>query len=200
MADQTEVQALKQRERIAVATAAALFVAGIVLVTAVLPAEYGVDPVGTGKAFGLTQIAEAAAAESLTPAALPGANTPQPMGFRRNTMTFKLEPDEGVEYKYRMQKGASMVYAWKATGKVEAEFHGEPQGAPKGYADTYEKVENTAGDGAFFAPSTGIHGWWWKNLTSAPITVTIESAGFYTGAIEFRRTGRTDHDIKERTE
>ena len=164
MAEQTDIRVIQMRERIAVATAAALFVAGIVLVTAVLPAEYGVDPLGTGKMLGLTEIAEAASAESLTAAMLPGANTPQPIAFRRNTMTFKLEPDEGVEYKYRMQKGSSMVYSWKATGKVEAEFHGEPQGAPRGYADTYEKVENTSGDGAFFAPSTGIHGWWWKNL------------------------------------
>ena len=88
-----------------------------------------------------------------------------------------------------------MVYAWTATGKVEAEFHGEPEGAPKGYAESYEKGEKTSADGAFFAPTTGIHGWWWKNLGSDDITVTIKSAGFYTAGIEFTadRPDRSSH-------
>lgn len=38
-------------------TAIALVVAGVTLVTAVLPAEYGIDPVGTGRWLGLTEIA-----------------------------------------------------------------------------------------------------------------------------------------------
>ena len=38
-------------------TAIALVVAGVILVTAVLPAEYGIDPVGTGRWLGLTDIA-----------------------------------------------------------------------------------------------------------------------------------------------
>ena len=45
------------------------------------------------------------------------------------TVTFKLGPNEGLEYKYRMEKGASMVYAWTSTGRVKFDFHGEPQGA-----------------------------------------------------------------------
>ncbi len=38
---------------LAMATAVALLVAGLVLVTIVLPAEYGIDPLGTGRALGL---------------------------------------------------------------------------------------------------------------------------------------------------
>ena len=41
------------KQRIGVAAGAALLVAGLVLVTVVLPAEYGVDPLGTGKRLGL---------------------------------------------------------------------------------------------------------------------------------------------------
>jgi len=44
------------------ATLFALILAAVVLVVAVLPAEYGIDPLGTGKLLGLTQLAEQAGA------------------------------------------------------------------------------------------------------------------------------------------
>ena len=44
-----------------------------------------------------------------------------------------------MEYKYRLDKGAVLLYSWKATGRVNYELHAEPDGAPKGYAESYEK-------------------------------------------------------------
>ena len=38
------------------ATIVALLVAAVVVVTAVLPAEYGIDPTGVGRRIGLTQM------------------------------------------------------------------------------------------------------------------------------------------------
>jgi hypothetical protein len=198
-----DIQALQQRERIAVATAAAMFVAGVILMTAILPAEYGVDPLGTGRLLGLTQIAEAESAPAVAATAgstsleplQPGANTAQKAGFKRDTKTFEIAPGEGIEYKYRMEQGGSFVYSWKATGMVKSEFHGEPVGAPKGYAEFYEKIDAQAADGSFFAPKTGIHGWYWENLTKQNVTVTLTSAGFYSGGIKFSRTGREDMPI-----
>src|SRR6185436_20594344 len=57
---QTDVggQAVVARERIAVAAGAALLVAGLILVIAVLPAEYGVDPLGVGRKLGLTAMSD----------------------------------------------------------------------------------------------------------------------------------------------
>ena len=46
------------RERLALAAGAALFVAGVILVTAVLPAEFGVDPTGIGRRLGLTAMSD----------------------------------------------------------------------------------------------------------------------------------------------
>ena len=43
--------------KIVAATVVALIVACIILVTVVLPAEYGIDPLGTGKALGLGDLA-----------------------------------------------------------------------------------------------------------------------------------------------
>jgi len=41
------------KPRIAAAVGAALLVAGIILVTVVLPAEFAIDPLGTGAKLGL---------------------------------------------------------------------------------------------------------------------------------------------------
>ena len=194
------------KQRVALATAAAMFVAGVLLVAAVLPAEYGVDPLGTGRLFGLTRIAQAAApstaantasagAEQELEPVRPGANVAQDVPYRRDVVTFNLGPFEGLEYKYKMQKGGGMVYSWKSTGKVRYDFHGEPEGAAKGYAESYEMGEKLAAGGAFFAPTSGIHGWFWENLTTDDITVTVTSAGFYSEGIEFRPDGQKIHQL-----
>jgi hypothetical protein len=41
-------QTVEARQRLAVAAGAALLLAGLILVMFVLPAEYGIDPLGTG--------------------------------------------------------------------------------------------------------------------------------------------------------
>jgi hypothetical protein len=45
--------------KILMATVIAALIAAVILVVAVLPAEYGIDPLGTGKALGLTSLAKA---------------------------------------------------------------------------------------------------------------------------------------------
>ena len=57
------------KTRIAKATVAALIIAAALLVTAVLPAEYGIDPLGTGKLLRLTDLAKADAKIPDKPAA-----------------------------------------------------------------------------------------------------------------------------------
>jgi hypothetical protein len=203
----TRLALAEQRTRIALAAAAAMFVAGVVLMAAILPAEYGVDPLGTGQLLGLNSLAQANEPESeaggdgggtaLEPVR-PGANNAQTVVLRQDTKTFELGPREGMEYKYRMEKGASMVYSWTTTGRVNFDFHGEPRGAPQGYAESYQMGEGDKAAGSFFAPTPGIHGWFWENLTSNPITVTLTSTGFYEGAIEFSAKGQTPHSLPAR--
>jgi hypothetical protein len=208
----TRLAQAEQRARIALAAAAAILLAGVVLMAAILPAEYGVDPLGTGKALGLTSLAQAnepeaggaaaggeaaASPESLEPVR-PGANNLQKVPLKQDTRVFELGPREGIEYKYRMEKGASMVYSWTSTGRVNFDFHGEPRGAPQGYAESYQMGEGQSASGSFFAPTPGIHGWFWENLTNNPITVKLTSTGFYEGAIEFSAKGQTPHDLPNR--
>jgi hypothetical protein len=181
------------RERIAVAVGVALLVSGISLVVAVLPAEFGVDPTGVGRKLGLLALADTKAqvaafegARDTAPTARTVVEEPRP--FRTETVEFVLAPHEFVEYKYRLDKGQPLLYSWRATAAVNLEFHAEPDGAPRGYAETYEKrnaVERASG--TLTAPFAGIHGWYWENPTDAAVTVTLSSAGFYSLAHEFRK-------------
>ncbi|MGE3955702.1 MAG: hypothetical protein AB7H96_03210 [Vicinamibacterales bacterium] len=183
----------RAREHIAVAVGVALLVAGIALVVAVLPAEYGVDPTGLGRRFGLLalsdvkqQVASFEQAQEGAVASRTVVGSERP--FHQETVSFALAPREFVEYKYRLDKGASLLYSWESTGPVNLEFHAEPDGAPKGYAETYEKQAGIQrSSGTLVTPFAGIHGWYWENTTDAPITVTLTSAGFYSVAHEFRR-------------
>src|SRR5262245_17428534 len=178
------------KKRIAMAAVAALFIAGALLATVVLPAEYGIDPTGAGAALRLTELAGATPAAApasptdavaIIPTLVPdpnggapvvqGAFIGQPKGYRFDSREIKLNPREGMEIKYNMRKGAGLVYSWKATGTLAYEFHGDPDVKPEGregtdYYETYELDDKTGKDqahGTFIAPTKGVHGWFWEN-------------------------------------
>lgn len=60
-----------ERRRLAVATAAAAGVALVLLLTIVLPAEYGLDPLGTGKLLGLDRLRARSPDKGIDPANAP---------------------------------------------------------------------------------------------------------------------------------
>jgi hypothetical protein len=173
--------------RIALATAGALLVAAAVLAVAVLPAEYGIDPLGTGKALGLLDLYSAAGDASNAPPIAPAADAPPMTMYNVDAVVFTLRPSEGFEYKYRIEKGGGLVYAWTATRAVKYEFHGEHDGARPGVAVSYEKAEGAHASGSFTAPASGIHGWYWENPSDDEMTITLTSSGFYRWADEFRQ-------------
>ena len=190
----TDQQTIEIRQRIALIAGAALLAAGLILVMFVLPAEYAVDPLGTGARLGLVQLGiTGQQVAALNAAASAGGTSqgaiivPQALPFREETVDFKLAPREAMEYKSRLDKGEALLYSWSATAPVNYELHAEPDGAPRGYAQSYEKrssVKQTAG--TLTAPFPGIHGWYWENTGDQTITITITTAGFYTISHEFR--------------
>jgi hypothetical protein len=107
-------------------------------------------------------------------------------GFAQDIYKVELRPFEGVEYKYRLEQNAALVYAWDASAPVEFEFHGEPDGAPEKYFDSYSKGTGATAQGAFTASKAGIHGWYWKNHGEGRVTLTLRSAGFYATSTELR--------------
>ena len=173
------------KAKLAWATLAALVVAGVVLVSTVLPAEYDIDPLGIGEALGLRVL--------VTPGSGPipvreGAIIAARSSYRLDRRTFVLEPEGWVEYKYRLEEGRSMVYSWTATHWVRSEMHSEADGAPEGTAEFFEVEEQTvARHGSYVAPFPGIHGWYWLNETDDTVTVTLDASGFFSTSIEFRK-------------
>lgn len=155
-------------------------IAAVVLVTVVLPAEYGVDPVGTGRPLGLLDLynASTVAAPPITPPA-GGPLFPQPSAFRLDSRTLVVPSLGRLEFKYELAKGASMTYSWRATAPIDFDFHTEVAGRPNA-SDTFERGEAAQSHGFYTAPYDGIHGWYWENLNDTDVTVSLEAAGTFS--------------------
>ena len=200
------------KARIAQATAIALLIAIVLLFTAVLPAEYGIDPLHTGKALGLTDISKSVAGSAATPATGESAPGPtieapvmknaflaQPSGYKVDSREIKLANGDGIEIKYHLQKGAGMVYSWSVSNNelLFYEFHAEPDVKPAGAGEDYyvsydkdDQVGKSQYHGTFVAPDTGIHGWFWENQTGVAVTLKLTTAGFYDYILQNNDAGK----------
>ena len=162
----------------------ALLIAIGVLVTTVLPAEFGIDPIGTGRAFGLLDLYASESAAVAPAIILPTEGGPvfsQTSPYRADSREFTIGAYGTLEFKYQLSEGAAMLYEWRATEPVGFDFHTEREGNPD-TGDTFEKGEASEKRGAYIAPYAGIHGWYWKNNTDRDVTVTLASTGFYPSA------------------
>ena len=178
-------------KRLGIATVIAADVAAIVVGTTVLPAAYGVDPVGTGKALGLLDLYEASTGgvveipADAEPAVASNA-AERPRMYKVDRTDFKIGPRQGFEYKYRLEQGAGMVYAWKATGRVNYEFHGEPQNRSLP-VQSYEKSQNDFGAGSLTAPFTGTFtGGSGRTLVTKMSRSPSRARGYYSAGVELR--------------
>ena len=195
---------LPSKRQLAIASGLALVTAVVILVTAVLPAEYGIDPLGTGAAMGLTVLASPAAVTEEPEPPTGAPLTPIQEGpvanysseYKSDAVEFSLGPYEYVEYKYDLEKGASLLYSWTASAPVIQEFHGDAAGSDGKHPQSYEKNQKRSASGALVAPFSGIHGWYWENPGADTITIKVTSAGFYRAGLEFRFDGtRQAHQI-----
>ena len=175
----------------------ALAGASVILTVAVLPAEYGIDPTGAGKALGLTAlhkpVANAASAAGPAPkgstVSAPGEvraltiAARQSVAYRADTQEVTLAPGKGLEVKTHLAKGATLIYSWKTTNgeRLNHDFHGEPVNARNHEFESFIEEKNVnQSSGSLIAPFTGVHGWYWMNKTAAPVTVVLHASGFYT--------------------
>lgn len=185
----------------------ALAIGAIVLVTAVLPAEYGIDPIGTGELFGFSKLhqdnqpTEAAETNSSlnfkkikmeklgSAASVPKpseANNPPPKvqyPLRNDTIKVIVPAEKGIEYKFKSLKYGSTKYEWSIDkGIVYIDFHGEVKQAnpPKNvFYESYTLAYSNNMAGTFTAPFEGKHGWYFRNETNEDIVVTLRLDGQY---------------------
>lgn len=177
------VQSLKA---LTIASLSATLLAGIVLVTAVLPAEYGIDPTGFGEMTGLINLSSTSKTASAAPGVCPepqaaiSAAQPAAASQWQDTVKIVVPAGEGLEYKFHLVKGAALEYSWTTNGTaLYFDFHGEPQGDKTGYFKSYKETTDSQSSGSLSAPFEGSHGWYWENKSGAPVTVVLNTKGAY---------------------
>jgi hypothetical protein len=180
------------------AVAAAIAVAAILLVTVVLPAEYGIDPTSVGQMIGLDVLNSPAAsavardeaetesgslAEIMagnTVAAEPGAQKAYATVYASEETVISLKSLEEVEFKALMGQEDTLLYSWESDEPVYVDTHGEPLDYPDSPAVRYEERDGvSSGHGRITAPFAGLHGWYWLNTNETPITITLRTSGYY---------------------
>ncbi len=149
-----ENQPILKKNQIVKSVIVALLIGVIVLVTAVLPAEYNIDPLGIGRLLGFSKLYvpddgsqpiknnsqdillnfKKLKLEKLgSPASVPKpieANNPAPMDqyiVRYDTIVVSIPAEKGIEYKFKALKYGSVKYEWATTNSkiVYIDFHGE---------------------------------------------------------------------------
>jgi len=193
-------QPLPSLSKLIKATVLALIVAGVILITIVLPAEFGIDPTGVGKSLGLTALnSKPVNAQTVSPPTnqaettstdstlvepgeqlLTSAVVKSKVPFRSDEMTITLEEDEGTEIKALMKKGEQFVFAWATDGgQVNFDMHGEEPNAGEEFTSYWKDKQQTNANGTFVAPFDGSHGWYWRNRGDKPVTIKVKISGFY---------------------
>ncbi|MGZ0655838.1 transmembrane anchor protein [Coraliomargarita sp. W4R72] len=175
-------------------TIIAAVVALALLVTVVMPAEYGIDPTGIGKAIGLKRmgeikvsLAKEAAADLEMDAiaespevAIVTAPTTEATVAHSESMQVTLAPDEGTEIKVAMSKGAIVNYSWSTNGgKANFDAHADSRKLKIDY-HSYEKGSESEKLGTLIAAFDGSHGWFWRNRTAQTMTITLEVSGEFS--------------------
>lgn len=183
-------QPLPSLAKLIKATIFALIVAGIILITIVLPAEYGIDPTGIGSGLGLTALNTSLSTgkvvsptnQTIEPGQqlLTSAVIRSEVPFHSDEMTITLEEDEGTEIKARMKKGEQFVFSWATDGgKVNVDMHGEQPNAGENFTSYWLDEQQTSANGTFVAPFDGSHGWYWHNRGDKPVTIKVKVSGYY---------------------
>ncbi|MBX9575447.1 MAG: transmembrane anchor protein [Caulobacteraceae bacterium] len=177
-------------------TGIAAVVATALLVTVVLPAEYGVDPTRIGSVLGLTEMgrikmqlaaeAEAEEAGLAVAATAPAAVTPtapaetasETTDQRSDETVITLAPDQGAEIKLVMEEGARVRFTWTSSGgAINYDTHADRPGTPY---HGYDKGSEQRSEGELVAAFDGSHGWFWRNRTGEPVTITLRTEGAYS--------------------
>lgn len=181
-------------------TIVAAVVAAFLLVVAILPAEFGIDPTGAGKVLGLTKMGEIktslareTAAQSTGATAMPSAQPSQDVVtkpeegaevVRKDNLEFFLAPNEGKEIKLTLNKEERARFVWYTDGAVaNFDAHSDSVKHKIDYK-SWQKGRSQREEGEIVAEFDGKHGWFWRNRTSKPMKITLQVEGEYSAIDE----------------
>lgn len=95
----------------------------------------------------------------------------------RDIFSYILLPAQGIEVKLVMSKGDRAAFEWDAGGAV---LNHDTHGDGSGQSITYVQGRGVSGEkDVLTAAFSGNHGWFWRNRTDAPVTLTLRAKGEY---------------------
>ena len=197
-------------KRIALSVVVALVIAAVVLVVAVLPAEYGIDPTGIGRVLGLDELKAPTSRtievkdviggnERVREVEIPAFNEPVPLpnpavhqvedrAIQTRTLMLTLQPDQETEIKTVLRASKVIVYHWQTDGGlVYCDLHGHDPAAGQEFFVRYREDQEgaTEATGSLVAPFDGEHGWYWLNIHDGPVTITLTVTGFFDDIVDY---------------
>ncbi len=187
---------LPSTKKLILSTIIAACIATVILFTAILPAEFGIDPTGIGQLIGLKEMGEIKT--SLRQEMSVEKDTKQPsvtelesykqlnetdLELKTELLTFKLNPGETTEFKLQMLEGAIVEYNWTIDkGHVNYDTHGD---SPTINYHGYKKGQKVQSDqGELIAEFDGNHGWFWRNRSDQETIISLKITGEYQSFIQ----------------
>ncbi|MEB8330166.1 hypothetical protein OO009_12445 [Flavobacteriaceae bacterium KMM 6897] len=196
-----------EKNKIIKATAISLIVGALLLVVAVLPAEFGIDPTGAGKLLGFSKLyipEDSGTTNSISNSSTPiiklekagsGPNVARPIEADNPPSTTQLSTREdetmvvvpagkGIEFKINMLKYGKLKYEW-TTSNAEVlyfDFHGEVKQeieVEEVYFESFTMANSNNMVGTFLAPYEGKHGWFFRNTGDEDVVVNLRLKGQY---------------------
>jgi len=176
---------------LALITGGGLLLGALIVVGAIMPAEFNTDPLGIGKASGISRLWAPEEKDFAGSGALAtSSDAPKQSHIVDITLGAADWKEAAIEYKVAMKPGQSIFYKWTATNldgspatvPVETDQHGHDlpaEGQPQTVID-YRKARLLADQGSLTAPIDGIFGWYFRNHSPDPIMIRLEIEGFYT--------------------
>lgn len=186
---------LPSKRKLIRSTLIAAVSAAVLLVTVVLPAEYGIDPTRIGGLLGLTemgqikqQLAAESSLENQPPAAIVAApeivtavevEDQVPAIVWSDETVVTLKPGEAAEVKLTMKTGGVAHYEWFTNqGHLNSDLHAD--GASKDFISYRKGRAEVSDSGEFQAEFDGVHGWYWRNRSDQIVSVTLRVRGAYS--------------------
>jgi hypothetical protein len=190
-------------------TVIAFVTAAVLLVTVVMPADYGIDPTGIGRVLNLTQMGEIkkelaaeaaadAAAQGDGGKAVPVAPVAQPVSAAPVAtaapapapVTDAVKAPWRDETRVTLKPGEGIEIKLSMNEGAKALYawaveggvvNFDTHGDGSGRSISYEKGRGVAADeGELVAAFNGKHGWFWRNRGDAAVTLLLQTSGEYT--------------------
>ena len=166
------VQLKVSGKTLALITGGGLVAGALIVLGAIMPAEFNTDPLGIGKLSGIARLWAPDEIEVDTNAAGGPLAREYETAPRTDVIEIPLTDFLGgakgseLEYKVAMKQGATLIYEWEAVGAknpndIGFDFHGHttPEPGQEMTVASYKASRGLSQTGALTAPFDGIQGW-----------------------------------------